>query len=128
MIRIMLVRHGHTAWNAGPSDAHGVAGGPAGRFRGIIDLIQMKMLTFPDESQGSKVVAVDIPDEHADEAAIARETMLAAARGLEACRHFSTISKSSLPAPQSGQRHDRGTSAHAVPGSIPLSGSPFASS
>jgi broad specificity phosphatase PhoE len=38
MIRIMLVRHGHTAWNAEPSDAHGVAGGPTGRFRGIIDL------------------------------------------------------------------------------------------
>jgi probable phosphoglycerate mutase len=38
MIRIMLVRHGRTAWNNGPNDARGVAGEPAERFRGTIDL------------------------------------------------------------------------------------------
>ncbi len=38
MIRIILVRHGRTAWNVGTHDAHGLAGGPTGRFRGTIDL------------------------------------------------------------------------------------------
>ena len=41
--------------------------------------------------------------------------------------HTSTISKSSLPEPQSGQRHDSGMSAHFVPGGIPSSGRPSAS-
>ena len=40
----------------------------------------------------------------------------------------STISKSSLPDPQSGQRHESGMSAHFVPGGIPSSGRPTASS
>jgi uncharacterized protein YbaP (TraB family) len=40
---------------------------------------------------------------------------------------ISTISKSSLPAPQSGQRHVNGTSSHGVPGEIPDSGSPSSS-
>ncbi len=40
----------------------------------------------------------------------------------------STISKSSLPAPQSGHRQDKGTSSQRVPGSIPASGSPRSSS
>jgi broad specificity phosphatase PhoE len=38
MIRIILVRHGRTAWNVGPNDACGLAGRPTGRFRGTIDL------------------------------------------------------------------------------------------
>jgi len=41
---------------------------------------------------------------------------------------ISIISKSSLPAPQSGQRQLSGTSSHFVPGTIPPSGSPSASS
>lgn len=41
---------------------------------------------------------------------------------------ISIISKSSLPAPQSGQRHDSGTSSQRVRGGIPDSGSPFSSS
>lgn len=43
-------------------------------------------------------------------------------------RQTSTISKSSLPAPQSGQRQERGTSSQRVPGGIPDCGSPSASS
>ena len=51
------------------------------------------------------------------------------ARALAALRpQTSTISKSSLPEPQSGQRHDSGMSAHFVPGGIPSSGRPSASS
>jgi uncharacterized protein len=41
---------------------------------------------------------------------------------------ISIISKSSLPAPQSGQRQLNGTSSHLVPGGIPPSASPSASS
>ena len=41
---------------------------------------------------------------------------------------ISIISKSSLPAPQSGQRHDSGTSSQRVRGGMPDSGSPFSSS
>ncbi len=41
---------------------------------------------------------------------------------------ISTISKSSLPAPQSGQRHESGTSSQRVPGGIPDCGSPSSSS
>jgi len=41
---------------------------------------------------------------------------------------ISIISKSSLPAPQSGQRQLSGTSSHLVPGAIPPSGSPATSS
>ena len=39
----------------------------------------------------------------------------------------SIISKSSLPEPQSGQRHDSGMSSQCVPGAIPSSGRPAAS-
>lgn len=38
MIRIILVRHGRTAWNVGTDDAYGLAAAPTGRFRGTIDL------------------------------------------------------------------------------------------
>jgi hypothetical protein len=41
---------------------------------------------------------------------------------------FSTISKSSLRAPHSGQHHPAGMSSHRVPGGIPSSGQPSASS
>jgi elongation factor G len=45
-------------------------------FRGIIDLVRMKMLTFPSENQGSEVVAQDIPAELADDAKEWRDKML----------------------------------------------------
>ena len=41
---------------------------------------------------------------------------------------ISTISKSSLPTPQSGQIQSSGTSSHLVPGSMPSSGQPSSSS
>jgi uncharacterized protein YbaP (TraB family) len=52
------------------------------------------------------------------------------ARGYELVQlaQTSTISKSSLPAPQSGQRQDSGTSSQRVPGGMPDCGSPSASS
>src|SRR5208283_124998 len=37
-------------------------------FRGTIDLVQMKMLTFPRESAGREVLAAEIPPELRDEA------------------------------------------------------------
>ena len=43
-------------------------------FRGIIDLISMKYLTF--EEQGAKVLRSDIPEEMQDAAQLAREEML----------------------------------------------------
>ncbi|MCA9268998.1 MAG: GTP-binding protein, partial [Planctomycetales bacterium] len=45
-------------------------------FRGVIDLIAMKMLTFPAEEEGKKVVASDIPAELQDDAELWRATML----------------------------------------------------
>lgn len=45
-------------------------------FRGIVDLIRMKMLTFSDD--GAKVVEDDIPAEMADEAELGRHSMLEA--------------------------------------------------
>ena len=49
--------------------------------------------------------------------------MMNAARGAQT----SIISKSSFPDPQSGHRHDSGTSSHLVPGGIPSFGRPAAS-
>jgi elongation factor G len=48
----------------------------ANPFRGIIDLIRMKALTFPEGKEGRQVVEAAIPDEYADEAALWREHML----------------------------------------------------
>ncbi|MDZ4819733.1 MAG: elongation factor G [Planctomycetota bacterium] len=45
-------------------------------FRGIIDLVEMKMLTFTGESQGAEVVVSDLPDEFRDEAELYREQLL----------------------------------------------------
>jgi elongation factor G len=46
-------------------------------FRGIIDLVKMKMLTFPEGKEGTKVVAADITEpELAEEAQLWRERML----------------------------------------------------
>jgi elongation factor G len=47
-------------------------------FRGVIDLIRMKALTFPEGKEGRKVVVEDIPAEFADDAALWREELLEA--------------------------------------------------
>jgi elongation factor G len=44
-------------------------------FRGIVDLVDMKLLTFPPEEQGAKVVAGDVPDDVIDEAHLWREQL-----------------------------------------------------
>jgi elongation factor G len=45
-------------------------------FRGIIDLVRMKALIFPDGKEGNRVVEADVPADFADEAALWREQML----------------------------------------------------
>jgi elongation factor G len=48
----------------------------ANPFRGVIDLIKMKLLTFPEGKEGRKIVAAEIPAEMADEAQFWRERLL----------------------------------------------------
>ncbi|HEV7223154.1 MAG TPA: elongation factor G, partial [Pirellulales bacterium] len=48
----------------------------AGAFRGVIDLVSMKMLSFKPESLGAEVVENPIPGELADEAKLWRDQML----------------------------------------------------
>jgi elongation factor G len=48
----------------------------ANPFRGIIDLVRMKALTFPEGKEGNKIVESEIPDDYADEAALWREQLL----------------------------------------------------
>ena len=49
----------------------------ANPFRGVIDLVKMKLLTFPEGKEGNKIVASEIPAEIcADEAQLWRERML----------------------------------------------------
>ena len=43
---------------------------------GIIDLIEMKMLTFPPEDEGKRIVVGEIPDEMRDDAELRRMAML----------------------------------------------------
>ncbi|MEM8944323.1 MAG: elongation factor G [Planctomycetota bacterium] len=45
-------------------------------FRGIIDLIDEKMLTFPEGKEGREVVSAPIPDDMADSAALWREELI----------------------------------------------------
>tara|TARA_R110002049_G_scaffold285698_1_gene466794 strand:- start:227710 stop:229803 length:2094 start_codon:yes stop_codon:yes gene_type:complete len=45
-------------------------------FRGVIDLVDMKLLQFDPETEGKEVTETEIPDEHLDEANIWREQML----------------------------------------------------
>jgi elongation factor G len=47
-----------------------------GAFRGIVDLIQMKMLTFPGEKDGTEIVVGDIPDDMIDDADMWRANLL----------------------------------------------------
>ena len=49
----------------------------ANPFRGVIDLVKMKLLTFPEGKEGNKVVAAEIADQDlADEAQLWRERLL----------------------------------------------------
>ena len=45
-------------------------------FRGVIDLVRMKLLTFPEGKEGNKIVAEDIPEDLAVEASLWREKLL----------------------------------------------------
>ena len=45
-------------------------------FRAVIDLVEMKMLSFASESEGKEIVVREIPEELADQAAIWHETLL----------------------------------------------------
>ncbi|MEL6898458.1 MAG: GTP-binding protein, partial [Planctomycetota bacterium] len=56
-----------------------VGAGPAHTatpFRGVIDLIEMRMMLFDNESFGKNIEYVEIPDDVADEAALYREQMM----------------------------------------------------
>jgi len=56
-----------------------VGAGPAhfkAPFRGVIDLLRMQMLTFTAESEGSEIVASEIPSEEQDRAAEWRARLL----------------------------------------------------
>jgi elongation factor G len=48
----------------------------ANPFRGVIDLVRMKALTFPEGKEGNKIVESDVLEDFADEAALWREQML----------------------------------------------------
>jgi elongation factor G len=48
----------------------------ANPFRGVIDLVRMKALTFPEGKDGNKIVEQQIPAELADDAALWREELL----------------------------------------------------
>jgi len=48
------------------------------RFRGLVDLVRMKYVTFPAETQGREEVLADIPPETADDAAEWRNKLLEA--------------------------------------------------
>jgi len=56
-------------WGLGPPHL-------ANPFRGVVDLVGMRLLTFTSETQGAEVVESDIPAELHDEAELWREQML----------------------------------------------------
>ena len=45
-------------------------------FRGVIDLVRMKMLTFPEGKQGREVRVAEVPDDLAETAALWREELI----------------------------------------------------
>ena len=47
-----------------------------GAFRGIVDLVEMKMLTFPAEKEGTDIVVEEIPDDMLDDADMWRANLL----------------------------------------------------
>jgi len=48
----------------------------ANPFRGIIDLVRLKLLTFPGGKEGRQIVEEDVPDDLIDEAQLWREKLL----------------------------------------------------
>ncbi|HEV2972011.1 MAG TPA: elongation factor G [Pirellulales bacterium] len=56
-------------WGVGPPHV-------ANPFRGVVDLVGMRLLTFTPESQGAEVIESDLPAELHDEAELWREHML----------------------------------------------------
>ncbi|HEV3417264.1 MAG TPA: elongation factor G [Pirellulales bacterium] len=56
-------------WGLGPPHV-------ANPFRGVVDLVGMRLLTFTPESQGAEVVESELPAELRDEAELWREQML----------------------------------------------------
>ncbi|HEY4232408.1 MAG TPA: elongation factor G [Lacipirellulaceae bacterium] len=45
-------------------------------FRGVVDLVTMRFLTFPEGKEGNKIIRADIPEDMADEAQLWRERLL----------------------------------------------------
>ncbi len=45
-------------------------------FRGVVDLVEMKMLTFPAEKDGTRIVVSEIPEEMVDDADMWRANLL----------------------------------------------------
>lgn len=58
-------------WPAGLGPSH-----TANPFRGVIDLVRMKMLTFPGGKEGRDIVETDIAEEFLTEAQLYREKLL----------------------------------------------------
>ncbi len=52
--------------------------GAEDKFAGVINLIDMKAVVYDEASQGMKYSLVDVPEQFADEAAVARETLVEA--------------------------------------------------
>ena len=50
--------------------------GTEDRFKGVINLIDMKAVNYDDSSMGAKFTLIDVPDEYRDEADAARQTLL----------------------------------------------------
>jgi elongation factor G len=48
----------------------------ANPFRGVVDLVKMKLLTFPEGKEGKEIVEQDVPEELLPEAQLWRERML----------------------------------------------------
>ncbi len=50
--------------------------GTEDRFKGVINLIDMKAVSYDESSMGMKYSLIDVPDEYRDEAEVARQTMM----------------------------------------------------
>ena len=61
-----------------PAVAAQVPWGSEERFKGVVDLVRMKLLTFDEGTLGAKVEALDVPPEMEAEAKAAREALLEA--------------------------------------------------
>ena len=50
--------------------------GTEDRFKGVINLVEMKAVSYDESSMGMKYTLTDVPDEYRDEAEAARQTMM----------------------------------------------------